>query len=42
VGKGRFGAAPGTLTVIDADTRRVVDLIELPPYGAGMGVAGGR
>jgi DNA-binding beta-propeller fold protein YncE len=42
VGKGAFGAAPGTLTVIDAATRRVVDTIELPPYGAGMGVAGGR
>ena len=41
-GKGDFGPAPGTLTVIAAGARRIVDVIELPPYGAGLGVASGQ
>lgn len=39
---GRFGEAPGTLVVIDRASREILKVIELPPYGAGVGMAGGR
>ena len=39
---GRFGANAGTLVVIDADTRTILDVVEIPHWGAGMGLAGGR
>ena len=40
VGEGRFGPNAGTLVVIDASTHRVLDVIEVPHYGAGVAVAG--
>ena len=39
-GQGRFGPSSGTLVVIDAPARRVLDVIEVPHYGAGVAVAG--
>ena len=41
-GQGRFGATAGTLVVIDKAERRVLDVIEIPHYGAGVAVAGAR
>lgn len=38
----RFGANAGTLVAIDARTREVVDVWEIPHYGAGVALAGGR
>ncbi len=38
----RFGANAGTLTAIDARSRRVVDVWEIPHYGAGVTMAGAR
>lgn len=39
---GTYGADAGTLVVIDRAARRIVDVIEIPHWGAGMGLAGGR
>ena len=41
-GQGRFGPSAGTLVVIDVLARRVLDVIEVPHYGAGVAVAGAR
>jgi len=38
----RFGANAGTLVAIDTRTREVVGVWEIPHYGAGVSMAGGR
>lgn len=39
---GPWGPTAGTLVVIDTDARAILDVIEIPHWGAGMGMAGGR
>ena len=41
-GGGRFGPNAGTLVAIDSRTRRVLDVIPIPHYGAGVAMAGAR
>ena len=40
VGTGRFGLNAGTLVTFDAETHEILGVVEIPHYGAGIGMAG--
>ncbi|MBW3535430.1 MAG: YncE family protein [Gemmatimonadetes bacterium] len=39
--RGPYGPTAGTLVVIDVDARAILEIIDIPHWGAGMGMAGG-